>query len=142
VVVIDASIPDRPSYATDAWAHTHLSHFDTHGLTRDDIEAGMQAIFNHLDANPMSIPVGGLTVVHGTGMHSVTPYDPLSAEWIAEYLTNHPAALNFETLTNSPIPACLRHTRSTSRMSHLLSLSRASTLRMMISRRMLTLICA
>ena len=59
-VTIDASIPDRPNYATDEWARTHLSYFDTHGLTNDDIEVGMQTIFNHLGAHPMSIPINGL----------------------------------------------------------------------------------
>ena len=48
----------------------------------------------------MSIPIDGLTVVHGTGLHSVTPYDPPSTEWVAEYLASHHAALDFETLTN------------------------------------------
>ena len=104
-VAVDASIPDRPNYATDEWARTHLSYFDTHGLTKDDIEVGMQTILNHLGAHPMSIPINGLTIVHGTGLHSVTPYDPPSARWIAEYLASHPAAFDFETLTNPGMPA-------------------------------------
>ena len=104
-VAVDASIPDRPNYATDEWARTHLSYFDTHGLTKDDIEVGMQAILNHLGTHPMSIPINGLTIVHGTGLHSVTPYDPPSAQWIAEYLASHPAAFDFETLTNPAMPA-------------------------------------
>ena len=53
----------------------------------------------------MSIPINGLTIVHGTGLHSITPYDPPSAQWIAEYLANHPAAFDFATLTNPGIPA-------------------------------------
>ena len=53
----------------------------------------------------MSIPINGLTIVHGTGLHSVTPYDPPSAQWIAEYLASHPAAFDFETLTNPGMPA-------------------------------------
>ena len=104
-VAVDASIPDRPNYATDEWARTHLSYFDTHGLTKDDIEIGMQTILNHLGAHPMSIPIDGLTIVHGTGLHSVTPYDPPSAQWITEYLANHPAAFDFATLTNPGMPA-------------------------------------
>ena len=104
-VAVDASIPDRPNYATDEWARTHLSYFDTHGLTKDDIEVGMQTILNHLGAHPMSIPINGLTIVHGTGLHSVTPYDPPSAQWIAEYLASHPAAFDFATLTNPGMPA-------------------------------------
>ena len=104
-VAVDASILDRPNYATDEWARTHLSYFDTHGLTKDDIEIGMQTILDHLGAHPMSIPVNGLTIVHGTGLHSVTPYDPPSAQWITEYLTDHPAAFDFTTLTNPGMPA-------------------------------------
>ena len=53
----------------------------------------------------MSIPINGLTIVHGTGLHSVTPYDPPSAQWIVEYLTSHPAAFDFDTLTNPGMPA-------------------------------------
>ena len=80
-VYIAASFPDRPNYATDEWARTHLSHFDTHGHTRDDIEIGMATILNYRGAHPMSIPIiNGLTIVHGTGLHSVTPDNPPSAE--------------------------------------------------------------
>ena len=53
----------------------------------------------------MSIPTSGLTIVHGTGLHSATPYDPPSAEWVAEYLASHAAAFDFETLTNPGMPA-------------------------------------
>ena len=104
-VAVDASIPDRPNYATDEWARTHLSYFDTHGLTKDDIEVGMQTTLDHLGTHPMSIPINGLTIVHGTGLNSATPYNPPSAQWIAEYLASHPAAFGFATITNPGMPA-------------------------------------
>ena len=65
----------------------------------------MQTILNHLGAHPTSIPINGLTIVHGTGLRSATPYDPPSAEWIAEYLANHPAAFDFDTLAYPGMPA-------------------------------------
>ena len=55
-VAVDAGIPDRPNYAaTDEWVRTHLSHFDTHRLTKDYFEIGMATILNHLGAHPMSM---------------------------------------------------------------------------------------
>ena len=101
----------------------HLSHFDTHGLTRDDIEIGMATILNHLGAHPMSIPANGLTIVHATGLHSVTPYAPHRRSGSQ---STSPATLRPSTPRRSPILACRHRMRSTSRMSRLLWQSRAS----------------
>ena len=103
-------------------ARTHLSHFDTHGLSRDDIEIGMAKIPNHLGAHPISISIGGLNILHGTGLHSATPYDPPSPKWATEYLASHPAAFDFETLTN---PGMSAPYAITSRTPRSLSRSRA-----------------
>ena len=92
----DRMRPDDPTFATTARAANHVSHIDTHGYSKLEITYTIDSVIAYFADHPDSIPLSGLTIVHGTGLHSTTPYDPPSAQWIKEHLSTLPSQPTYD----------------------------------------------
>ena len=84
---------------TEAWATKRATRIDTHNLSPEEAIQAITASLSRCAASPQMAPSGGLTIVHGIGRHSATPFAPPTRTRIIQFLATHPARPDFSDIT-------------------------------------------
>ena len=84
---------------TDAWAARRAARIDTHNLSPEEAIQAITASLTRCAASPQTAPPDGLTIEHGIGRHSATPFAPPTRTRILQFLATHPARPDFSDIT-------------------------------------------
>ena len=95
----DVADDDDGEANTDAWAARRAARIDTHNLSPEEAIQAITASLSRCAASPQAAPPDGLTIEHGIGRHSATPFAPPTRTRILQFLATHPARPDFSDIT-------------------------------------------
>ena len=81
---------------TKAWAVKRAAQIDTHNLSPEEAIQAITASLSRCAASPQAASPDGLTIMHGIGRHSATPFAPPTRACILQFLSTHPARPDFK----------------------------------------------